>query len=237
MNYFRQVPVVLLFLCASCGSEKAIEPGSIKFSWRLGGKTCEDLGVEQVRASLWDKNQNQVPNQLLTYACKAYTGTLDEVPPGTYTLLLEGLTGEGHAYYEGKRDGVVVKEATETIVSPAINLALKKSQVILRWDFPSGTGHCSGNKVEEIEVLVSDSKASTIHEQTYPCVLAPDKYPEGGITLADLSANEEFTFLLYGLNSSHQRTYYARKDIKTIPGETTDLTVTLQPCAGPDLCP
>lgn len=231
----------LVIAWVACGSEGAEEPGSIRVTWRFGGKTCADLGVATVKASLHDSKGREVLDPAPTFPCTAGTAgdVLGNVPPGTYTLILDGITEEGKAYYQGKRDGVRVESGKETTVSPAVNLELKKSEALLNWEFPLETGQCNGNQVVQVEVSVFDSTSSIVHSNIYPCVLPADTYPDLGVLIRDLRGNEDLTFLLYGFNNQNpaQRTHHGEKTLKTVPGERTPVNVVLEPCPGPDQCP
>lgn len=224
---------------ASCGSEGAEEPGAIQVTWRLGGKSCADLGVETVRVSVRDSKEAEVLDPPPTFPCAEGQGEVSDVPPGTYTLVLEGVTTDGHPYYQGTRTGVRVESGKTTTVSPTVNLELKKSEVLLNWEFPPGTGHCNGNQVVQVEVSVFDSKTSSVVEETYPCLLPAETYPDLGVLLPDLRGNEELTFFLHGLNnqSPPQQTHYGQKTVTTVPGERTPVNVLLEPCPGPGQCP
>ncbi len=224
---------------ASCGSEGVEDPGSIRVTWRFGGKSCADLGVTTVRASVRDSKGGEVLDPLPTFPCTDGTAgvALEGVPPGTYTLVLDGITADGHPYYQGTRTGVRVESGKETTVSPAVNLELKKSEVLLNWEFPLGTGQCNGNQVVQVEVSVFDSTSSTVYESPHPCVLPAETYPDLGVLIGDLRGNEELTFLLYGLNGQSQRTHHGEKTVTTVPGERVAVNVLLEACPGPDQCP
>lgn len=226
---------------ASCGPEGAEDPGSIRVTWRLGGKSCADLGVVTVRASVRDSKEDEVLDPLPTFPCPDGTAgvALGGVPPGTYTLVLEGITADGHPYYQGTRTGVRVESGKETTVSPAVNLELKKSEVLLNWEFPLGTGQCHGNQVVRVEVSVFDSTSSTVVANAHPCVLPVETYPDLGVLISDLRGLEELTFLLYGLNNKNppQRTHHGEKTVTTVPGARSNVNVVLEPCPGPDQCP
>ncbi len=225
---------------AACGSEGAEDPGAIQVTWRLGGKSCADLGVETVRVSVRDSKEADVLDPPPTFPCAEGKGEVSDVPPGTYTLVLEGVTTDGHPDYQGTRTGVRVESGKVTTVSPTVNLELKKSEVLLNWEFPQGTGHCNGNQVAQVEVSVYDSAASTVVPNAYhPCLLPVETYPDLGVLIPDLRGNEELTFFLYGLNnqSPPQQTHHGRKTVTTVPGERSSVNVMLEPCPGPDQCP
>lgn len=224
---------------ASCGSEGTEDPGSIRVTWRFGGKTCADLGVVTVRASVRDSKGKDALEPTPTFPCSDGTVgvVIEDVPPGTYTLILEGMTAEGHPYYQGTRTGVRVESGKETTVSPTINLELKKSEVLLNWEFPSGTGFCNGNGVVQVEVSAFDSTSSTVYADVHPCILPAETYPDNGVLISGLRGNEELTFLLYGLNKSAQRTHHGEKKVTTVPGERSAVNVVLESCPGPDQCP
>jgi len=228
------------FMLVGCGSEESAPPGSLEVSWRFGGKQCSDLGVTTIRITLKNSKGVSVLDPAPTVPCSDGKATIVDVPEGTYELVLEGLDDQGHAYYQGSRAGVTVESGKQTTVSPVINLELKKSEVLLNWEFPQGTGHCNGNQVTQVEVSVYDSSSSSVHEGTYPCLLDAQNYPELGVLLAQLRGNEELTFILYALNNktpTPQRTHRGEKTIKTVPGERTPVIVLLEPCPAPDQCP
>ncbi len=222
---------------ASCGSEGAEEPGSIRVTWRFGGKTCADLGVETVRVSVRLPDGGNVLEPAPTFPCPDGAAVVGDVPPGTYNLVLEGLTADGHPYYQGTRTGVRVESGKETTVAPTINLELKKSEVLLNWEFPSGTGFCNGNEVVQVEVSAFDSTSTAVYEGTHPCILPAETYPDNGVLISGLRGNEELTFLLYGQNKSGQKTHHGEKKVTTVPGERSAVNVVLEPCPGPNQCP
>lgn len=226
---------------ASCGSEGTEEPGSLRLTWRLGGKSCAELGVVTVRVFLRGADGRDVLDTPPSFPCaEGMSGVVvEDVPAGTYLLVLEGLTTDGHPSYQGTRQGVRIERGKETVLSQAVNLELKKSEFLLNWEFPLGTGQCNGNQVVQVEAMLYDSVASQVYGDIHPCVLPPESYPELGVLIANLRGNEEMTFILYGLNNKKpaQKTHRGEKTIKTVPGERTPVNVVLEPCPGPDQCP
>lgn len=225
---------------ASCGPEDSKPPGSISLQWRFGGKSCSDFGVVEVRVSV-RKDKEDVLNPPPTFPCEhgASGVVLEDVPAGTYTLALEGLTATGRADYQGIRNGVRVESGKETVVSPPVNLELKKSEVLLNWEFLQGTGHCNGNRVQLVQVIVFDRAATPVYDAEHPCILPRETYPELGVLVKDVRGNEELTFLLYGLNydTPPKHTHYGETNVTTVPGERSNVNVLLRPCTAPGQCP
>ncbi len=225
--------------CLSCGSEGAEEPGSILVRWKFGGKTCQDLGVDTVRVRVLDSEGKELLDPAPTFPCASGEGLVEGVPPGTYEVIVEGLTFQGHAHYEGTRTGVKVDSGKPTEVSPWVTLELKKSEVLLNWEFPQGSGQCTGSKVVQVQVWGYDSSSSTVHSGEYPCILLPETYPDLGVLISGLRGNEEHTFVLYGLNNDTPPaiTHHGEQKVTTVPGERSPVIVLLTPCPAPNQCP
>lgn len=229
----------LIAYCLGCSNESnSFATGSLFVRWIIPGKTCDALQVVKVRLHLLDKDLKEAENFPKEYNCGEGTAgvTIHDIPVGTYTIQLEGISQDGKALYEGSVAPVVIRKDEVTNVSPAIVLQRKKASFVVIWDFPSGTGHCAGNKVGEVEVNLYDDEGWLVQSQVYPCVLPPEQYAEGGVVFSNLKGDKEYTFILYGWSIDGHRTFRGETTQKANPDEQLKVVVMLERCPGPDQC-
>lgn len=240
--------IVMAFLMGTlvavigCGSPAGT--GSLRIRWVVGGTTCESANVKEVLIHLMD-GEVDINEGTRLYDCGlgAAGVLLEEVPTGTYTVVLEGIDPDGNAFYGGTYpDEVKVGSGVETEVLTAISLALKKALILLTWEFNNGK-LCSVNGVSWVEVNAFDTTSNRVYDSKFGCdpFDDPEIAENGGILIEGLKGNEELTFTLFGLDSNEERIFRGTGIVETIPGglagsEPQELLVPLFVCAAPEDC-
>lgn len=231
--------VAVFFSILACGNDTS-PPGKIKFTWEIGGaKSCQDVQIKIVECHLLQGNEEALvpPEQA---ACdKGLEGMLvEEVTPGTYTLLLKGINYQGKSTYSAQQDKVKVSSGKTTVIEKPLVLAMTPATAVLKWVFAE-KGLCSTFGVQNVEVSVTDSTSNQISglQNPYPCDPLPTKEnPKGGILLNNLKPNENFSFVVWGLNVEGKRIYWGKKELLTEPGGEYEIVIELKKCEAPDVC-
>ncbi len=148
-----RVLYILLMSClwAGFGCSDAIDTGRIEFEWRLGSQGCEEYGVRSVKASLYGF-QSAEPVMVSRYECDTLNGVIDEVEPGEYTLVVEGLNGEDCMTHVVRED-ITVGSGQEVTLDRPLSLIRYRRPIQLTWNFENQLD-CLGNGVKQVEIRV-----------------------------------------------------------------------------------
>jgi hypothetical protein len=223
---------LVLFLVACGGSdEKSLGKGGLKVFWIQGGRQCDEAGIKDVAIVLLKDGQNVLPGDIVEPCEKGSQGVeIGDIVEGTYSIQLEGMTADKKRFYEGRRDNIVITKDETYVVRPAINLEIKKSNVIVNWDFEHGTGYCAGNQVTDVDVFVFDGLGSLFFSDNAPCVLDPKVYSAGGLVVGELRGLQTITVRVLGRSIDGTYTHVGQEREDLVPGEQKRITVFLNKC-------
>lgn len=203
-------------LAAGCGDSGPKIPGSITALWKLPGiATCADISLKTLEMSALQKDE-VIGVVIVTCgdAMKSGQISLGELPPGRYTVRIEGIDADDNATHVGIAEKVQVNEGADTKFDelkpqiPPIELAQKPTNVIVDWDLG---GKCSTKGVVTVKIEVYDDNgvplpAATFPPQTVACentVIAPDTgLVESGVLFANLPARQTVRFGAAGLDAA-----------------------------------
>lgn len=210
MRFVVAVTTVSLLLATGLAGcvDDPIVPGSVTAKFSLFPKTCMDLRLAQIRVQVRAgdgtiENENTIP-------CPAGGDgevLVDPVPPGTYTVVVDGLSDETtpRPTHAGKTEKVVVTEGNNTVVLP-VTLTVKPGSVHVRWQF-ADSFDCIDNEVSQVEVkLLDDDNIEIGTAKTVPCVGTSFVDPEddkekSGVLFEDISPTE-FDVVVRGFNAA-----------------------------------
>jgi hypothetical protein len=160
-------------LASACGGGSA--PGSIQVRWLLGfGVPCNhpQAMIDTIRVRvLIPAGNREVAAQ--TFACTAGSGTVMNIPAGTYNLELEGGVGSSFTtpVFTGSVGGVVVASGKVVDVGSVTLSKVPPTEnpgaLQISWDFE--TGLCAANGVVNVRVQVWRELVFKAHDETYPC--------------------------------------------------------------------
>jgi hypothetical protein len=160
-------------LLAACGGDPA--PGSIQVRWILGfGVPCnhQQAMIDTIRVRvLVPAGNREVAAQ--TFACTGGSGTVMNIPAGTYNLEIEGGVGSTFTtpVFTGSAGGVVVASGKAVDVGSVTLEKVPPTEnpggLQISWDFSSGL--CAANGVVNVRVQVWRELVFKAHDQTYPC--------------------------------------------------------------------
>ncbi|MCB9729355.1 MAG: hypothetical protein H6744_15770 [Deltaproteobacteria bacterium] len=228
-------------LAAGCGDDGAAVPGSITADWKfLGTSTCSSLNLASLEMTALQNGEVQ-NSVLVTCPATSKSGSisLGELPPGRYTVQIDGIDVDGKATHTGSVDKVPVVEGTDTKFDelktplPPIELVEKPTTVLVDWDLG---GKCSSSGVEEVQVTMLADDGSPI-SGTPPKLVACDNEvvdpedPEAmvaGVLFENLSARRTVLFYVEGRDSSGNVILDGESDpLPLRAGEVHRLVVTL----------
>ncbi len=225
-----------------CGDDGPKVPGSITALWKLPGVAkCADVSLTKLEMSALqgDKIIGSV-----TVPCPDGDSSgqisLGELPPGRYTVRIEGIDADDNATHTGSADRVRVNEGADTKfdeltpIIPAIEIAQKPTNVIVDWALG---GKCSTKGVATVKVEVFDASGVPlpgVEAQTVPCentVTAPDTGElESGVLFANLPARQTVRFGATGLDKNKNPVLQgASEQVLLRAGEVQKVVVTLVP--------
>lgn len=226
---FSVLASILVMGLFGCGDSRGV--GRLTVSWVVGGPGCEAAGIASVRIRVVEDGEDVLP-ELAPQPCEEGFGglTLADVPAGRFTVLLEGLTSDGRADFEGRVEGVRIRENRETVLAPIV-LSLKPASLRLRWGFKDGL-LCGSHAVQTIHAtLIDDLGNEVLTPPPFPCELPlPLTDVEGGVLLTDLPARRTLSVLLYGMNVEGIARHFGYGEVDTAPGEVSILDVRLENC-------
>ncbi len=233
MRYFANISAVLASVLsiglAGCSDARGV--GSLAVSWILGGPGCDAAGITTVRVRLLDDDYDVLQDAPPQACDTGFAGiTLADIPAGRFTVMLEGLTDAGEAEFEGRVEGVRIRENQETKLAPIV-LSLKPASLRLRWGFSNGL-LCGSNGVQTIHAtLIDDLGNEVLSPVPFPCELPlATMDAEGGVLLTGLPSRRTLSILLYGMNFEGVARQFGYGEVDTAPGKTSSISVLLDSC-------
>jgi hypothetical protein len=182
----RLIPLsfsILALSLASCSREPG--PGTVIVKFRLGNdKTCEELGVVNVRAFLGDDptlsdagdTDGGGPDLDVTAPCEDGEVTITQVPAGSYELTVQAIDAADVTIMDNLKDGALPVEVLgdgSQLTTDTIGLTNSPSQLKVRWDF--GFSSCEAEGVGSFRIAAFDTTGTEgLHEVTIPCNTAGD---------------------------------------------------------------
>jgi Concanavalin A-like lectin/glucanases superfamily len=115
---------------------------------------CADQGVQTVTAHVYNPGDNS-PIVSESWACEDHQGTIGNVPPGSYSVVVLGNNSVAQPAYHANATGVVVpaggsSEPVTIELTPFVpNLSLPSNGVTLQWETISGA--------EDYEIDISEN--------------------------------------------------------------------------------
>jgi len=180
---------------AGCQDEKA--NGALYLTWKFGAFTCDEADVMEVHARLYSYEDSSAVVESRDN-CSANGLQLPDVPPGEYTLLLQGLNADGCATHEVRRD-ITVPEGTVNRVDE-LALLRRHRDLVANWYFDNRLD-CLGNGVKQVEIQVS---VGDRFDQTFLSLCEgfqttiSEKLPVGDIRLAVRGLDDEGNSIAFG---------------------------------------
>ena len=151
-----------LLLMPGCSDDEG--PGHIVIPFEFAlNKTCDELGVTKVRATLSEDIEDDAP-------CENGEVRLDDVPAGGYNLVLEGLDGNGVTIVDNGATDEKVEIIGDGATTEAeeVMLTSTPAQVLIRWDFEFVT--CDSVDWADLEVEAYDFESTQLlHTATFAC--------------------------------------------------------------------
>lgn len=142
--------VALLAALAAVGCQADTRSGRLEVSWTLGRQACDEIGLAQVAAELFDFD-SAAPVSEATAPCGASMVAVDPVPPGDYSLRLRGLNDEGCWTHSARRDDIDIDSGDVDRID-AVPLVRRARPLRIRWPFANGRD-CLDNRVAQVEVI------------------------------------------------------------------------------------
>ncbi|MBM4395749.1 MAG: hypothetical protein FJ087_08670 [Deltaproteobacteria bacterium] len=230
--------IVAAALAGACGAPAG--DGSIRVFWEVGGERCEDLAdvLKQVRVRVLDGAEDVMDPSPPTGCMQggATRGFLvEDVPAGTWDVVVEGLGPTGVPWYEGRKENVRVRSGGETAVQTV--LAMKPASIHATWYFQNGRGCADpANAVQSVDLAVYDVVTKA---KLYP---PDDPEDPGRKVLVDckevealaegIDANRDVRVNVFGLDADGKRKVFGTIQVRTEPGTRHEAAVRLDPCAG-----
>lgn len=188
VKYLTISTVIFAFLGLSCAEEYA--NGSVYVTWKLGALTCEEASVQMARVSLYDYDGAD-PVVVESAECGGMAMQLDEVRPGDYTFVLEGLDTDGCATHQTRRD-VEVPEG-QVLRLESVALLRRQRPILAQWNFENLLD-CQGNGVDQVEirVVVADLFDETFYSlcEGFQTVIR-ESIPLGDVTMTVRGIDED----------------------------------------------
>jgi len=174
-----------------------VQPGTISASYTLFPQSCGDMRLAQIRAQA-RKADGSIENET-TVPC-ADSGTIDiEALPGTYTVVVDGLSDEPtpRATHSARQEGVRVPEGG-TVSTNQLTLTQKPGSVHVRWIFSNALS-CIDNSVADVEVKLLDTGNNEIGEpQSVTCLNSfidpEDQAEKSGVLFEEVQIQDQTTF-------------------------------------------
>ena len=229
----RRLPFIglgtaLILLVGACG--EGVAPGPIRLTWKLGsGVACSDpvANIDTIRIKvLMAEEEEAMPAQ--SFSCSEGGAVIEDVPPGTYALQIEGGSGANFT------DVVFSAAVAEVIVLQGgiTDLDVVEMEKVQPEEVPGGlkvswsfeTGLCGANGVRTVELKVWRDGVYRAHTQVYACDLA-----SGFVLLPDLPPGD-YVVVAEGMNTEGQIVRRAvDREVTIEQGSTTELDLRLDP--------
>jgi hypothetical protein len=156
-------------------------PGSIALRWKLGfGVTCDNpaANIDTIKVKVLSPKNIEVISQ--SFTCSSGTGTVANVPVGTYNLTVEGGVGSSFTQpvFTGTLGGVVVSPGKVADVGTVVLQKLPPTEnpggMQVSWTFQ--TGLCGANGVKDVRLQVWRELVFAQHDKVYPCDIPAPGY-------------------------------------------------------------
>ena len=190
-----------LLLVGACGDERA--DGALYVTWKIGALTCEDADVMVVAAAVYGYEGTE-PKVSAASPCQDKSLQMENVPPGDYTLVLQGLDRDECATHEVRREIVVPEGSVKRV--PDLPLLRRQRDLLAHWFFENRLD-CLGNGVHQVEIRVN---VADLFEETYFSLCEGfqtplrDKLPLGQLTMAVRGLDTDGNAIAYG-RVTHER--------------------------------
>lgn len=211
------VSLVALLGFAGCSDDDAGGglSGSASLSWRIGARTCSEVGVERIRISL-SEGGSMTPAEV---SCESRAAEVSGLRPGQYRFLVEGLDAAGVARYEAQTERVEIRANGSTVVPSAV-LSAKLAELVLSWSF--GGPLCSQAGVSHVDVHIFDDYGFE------------ESYQRTGCDLGETSLNTrpgEWDVVVHGISGEGAVSYFSVFEVELQPGGKLEQSVTLESSA------
>jgi hypothetical protein len=128
--------------------------------------TCDALGIVEMQASLGDEFVEGVD-------CEAGAVAIAAVPPGEYTVSLQGLDQDGFAIVGNDVSDAVTVESHDTTVTTSVHLAFIPVSLLVRWDDPGDS--CAMGGFSRLRVRAYGNEGAwLLEEDELDCSAPPD---------------------------------------------------------------
>lgn len=158
------LPVAALTLICACSEAVApLDDAGLIVRWEMPPSDCEASGLDQVRVvleSVSERLTRVVP-------CSPQEATLEGLPSGAWTLVLEGLDAGGVVRSLSSRASVLLHPGLRDDL-PVQRLAPSPSQVDVSWSFANGL-LCGSNNIKEVDVTIFDRFGHELARDAFPC--------------------------------------------------------------------
>ncbi len=130
LSIFLIVISVLLAACGNNGSPTTDSNGYVRFSlewpspfaapilkelkgplFAPSGDVCQDYEIENISVNVYTSSNALVTSG--TFSCSAHTGFV-ATGPGTYTIIVDGISPAGADYWRGQKTGIMVSQGQTT---------------------------------------------------------------------------------------------------------------------------
>ncbi|GEM_PF-4046091 len=235
------VLTTMLALGSGC-AEDAAGFNSLVVKWEVQGTKCSTAGIVNVRVEL---KQSGVTVISESGSCAKGSLVLEEVPEGVYDIVLVGLDENSKGTFEGRLSGVRVKEGAAPVETSAIQLAVKKGELMLMWILPTAKP-CSGNDIYRVEATLWRGE-DVVRTLEFYC--DPGSVPLDKTETAELEANmvrfEEGYMVfwglvpgtirinLFGISSTDKRTAQGELEVEVPKDGYVKADVQLEACQHP----
>ncbi|PKN54179.1 MAG: hypothetical protein CVU56_27915 [Deltaproteobacteria bacterium HGW-Deltaproteobacteria-14] len=236
--------LVTALLVLGCGDD-VVKPGGLEVRWTQGPlATCGSRNLVQLESRAYLKN---VLKGTGTSSCPAAERTgsmiIEELPPGNYTVVVEGFDADSKGVYLGMAEKVGVQEAKSTTTA-VIELVQKPVRLNVTWTTP--TGKCAASPIRKVEVnvYVNAGTDTQLADAEQGVCEAESPNPEdpsqmlAGLVFDGLVPNGDVVVIAYGLDSKGDKIAKGQSESFILaPGDFVTKEIPLTTCAGdPPAC-
>jgi hypothetical protein len=159
---------------------------------------------------------------------------VEDVPAGTWDVIVEGLGPTGTPWYEDRVEGVRVRSGGEAEVHAT--LAVKPSSIHVTWYFQNGRGCADpANAVASVDLSVYDvvtmAKLYPPDDPKNPGKKVLVECKEVEALAEGVDANRDVRVNVFGLDADGKRKVYGTIQVRTEPGTRHEAAVRLDPCS------
>ena len=152
-------------IAMGCVEVEPFGQGTLEVNWAVAPLGCEELGVSEVQVTL----SNTSREVLADFPCVDRRGELAGLPPGTYSLRLEGLDERGQALF-GAPERDVFLRPDEVTRAAIVDLVALPAALQVSWYFENQRV-CGANGVDAVEIAVFDQGFYEVARGRYDCDL------------------------------------------------------------------